>query len=312
MTSPQLDEVRWGIIGCGNVCEKKAGPALYGVTGSKLIAVMRRNGELAADYAKRHHVPKHYDNVDAILADDEINCIYVATPDEAHCEMTLRAAEAGKQVLVEKAMAMNAGDCTRMIDTCQKQGVILAVAYYRRGYPTVLRAKQLIDEGAIGKVTDIWLNDEFPLSHRLDLFHFFNGDVAEVTSKIQPLSPCSAELTGPVLELTHHNGSKGYTNACWDENLVAETIDIRGTAGRIVVHDLKAGLLVWHDEQGKKNREELGPLPATHWGLVDNFVKHATDGTSLACDGVEGRKSTVILDIVAELQHDGTAVRVEY
>lgn len=96
-----------------------------------------------------------------------------------------------------------------------------------------------------------------------------------------------------------------------DENLVPETLDLRGQRGRILVLDLKTGLLVTHRD-GRKTREDLGPLPATHWGIVDNFVKHLNGQGPLACDGIEGRKSTVILDIVARLQPDAEPVIVNY
>jgi len=308
-----LEDVHWGIIGCGNVCEVKAGPALAGVEHASLVAVMRRDGDKAADFAARHGVPRWYDDVDALLADDAVDCVYVATPDAAHAELTIRAAEAGKHVLVEKAMATNADDCTKMIEACKKAGVVLAVAYYRRGYPTILRAKRLIDDGAIGTLREVHLNDESPLSHRLDLMHLFMGDAAAVRAEHGPLPPCAHAPEGLTLLVEHAGGGVGVTPAGWDENLVAETLDLRGDRGRILILDLKAGHLVLHRDGGDKQTEQLGPLPATHWGLVDNFVKHIRGEAPLACDGHEGRKSTVILDIVAALgDAAGGPIAVDY
>lgn len=306
-----MTSVNWGIIGCGDVCEKKAGPALYGVVDSRLVAVMRRDGAKAADFARRYNVDQWYDDVDALLANPEIDTIYVATPDAQHAEMTIRAAEAGKHVLVEKAMATNTADCDRMITACAKAGVTLAVAYYRRGYPTILRAKQIIDGGDIGEVREVWVNDEFPLSHRLDLMHFFCGDIEAVSATHEPLPMCSAHTDGAVLHLQHVSGAVSHTHAGWDENVVAEQLDIRGSKGRVLVLDLKAGLLVTHID-GNKTTEDLGPLPATHWGLVENFVQHQQGRAPLACDGHEGRKSTVILDLVADLQPGDSSVPVRY
>ncbi len=306
-----MKTVHWGIIGCGDVCEKKAGPALYGVDNSELLAVMRRTSEKAEDYSRRHGVPKWYDRVDEILADEEIDTIYVATPDEAHEQGTVAAARAGKDVLVEKAMATDTAACNRMIDVCAEQGVILAVAYYRRGYPTILRAKELIDQGAIGAVKTITLNDEFPLSHRLDLVHFFAGDVEAVWAKPEPLAPGSHAEHGDVLYCRTLAGPIGITPTGWEEKLAPETVLIEGETGSIHVTDLKKGSLsVTMDNMTKE--EDLGPLPATHWGIVDNFVKHVNGLAPLACDGVEGRKSTVILDIVKQLQADGKEVPVDY
>jgi predicted dehydrogenase len=306
-----MKTVHWGIIGCGDVCEKKAGPALYGVDRSELVAVMRRTSDKAEDYARRHGVAKWYDRVEELLADDEIDTIYVATPDEAHEEGTIAAARAGKDVLVEKAMATDTAACNRMIDVCDNQGVVLAVAYYRRGYPTILRAKELIDQGAIGAVKTITLNDEFPLSHRLDLVHFFAGDVEAVWAKPEPLPPGSHAEHGDVLYCRTLAGPIGITPAGWEEKLAPETVLIEGETGSVHVTDLKKGTLsVTMDNVTKE--EDLGPLPATHWGIVDNFVKHVNGLAPLACDGVEGRKSTVILDIVKQLQADGKEVPVDY
>lgn len=306
-----MKTVHWGILGCGKVCEKKAGPALQGVEGSELVAVMRRDGDKARDFARRHGVPRHYDSMEALFADPEVEYIYNATPDAAHHQTTLAALEAGKHVLVEKAMASDTAQCDGMIDLARRKGLVLAVAYYRRAYPTILRAKALIDAGAVGELKSIYLNDEFPLSHRLDLLHFFSGDVAEIEARHEELPPCGAETEGVMLYCRHVNGVVGYTPGGWEENLVPETLDIRGTKGRLLILDLKGGLLVRHDARGK-TREELGPLPATHWGLVDNFVKSVNGRAPLCCEGVEGRKSTVLLDLIRQLKSDDGPKTVVY
>jgi predicted dehydrogenase len=306
-----MKTVSWGIIGCGKVCEKKSGPALAGVTGSRLAAVMRRTRDLAEDFARRHDVSRFYDTIDGLLGDPQINAVYVATPNNTHLEPVLAAARAGKHVLCEKPMARSAAACREMIDACAERGVILAVAYYRRCYPTVLRAKELIDAGAIGEVREVRINDEFPLSHRLDLVHFFCGDVAAVSARVEKLPPGSHADEGPVLHARTHSGAEGIMNIGWAEKLAPETVEIRGQAGEILVSDIKKGRLsVLRD--GEQTNEDLGPLPATHWGLVENFVRHYNGFSPLACDGVEGRKSTVILDIVNDLPHDGREVAVDY
>jgi len=145
-----MKEVRWGIIGCGDVTEIKSGPALQEADGSRLVAVMRRNGNLAEDYARRHNVPKWYDCADSLIADPEVNAVYVATPPSSHKEYVLAAATAGKPVYVEKPMGMNKADCEEMIQACEKNSVPLFVAYYRRALPRFQKVKSLLDEGAIG------------------------------------------------------------------------------------------------------------------------------------------------------------------
>ncbi|MNQ70122.1 1,5-anhydro-D-fructose reductase [compost metagenome] len=147
-----MEKVRWGIIGCGDVTEVKSGPALQKAEGSELVAVMRRNGALAEDYARRHGVAKWYDDAAALVNDPDVNAVYVATPPGFHHEYTLLAAKAGKPVYVEKPMARNHAECQEMIAACEEAGVPLFVAYYRRGLPKFVEIKRLIDSGAIGEV----------------------------------------------------------------------------------------------------------------------------------------------------------------
>lgn len=145
-----MKKIRWGIIGCGDVTEVKSGPGFQQASNSALVAVMRRNGELAADYARRHSVPKWYDDGQALIDDPDVDAVYIATPPNAHMAYTLAAAKAGKPVYVEKPMAMNFDECWAMIEACQVAGVPLWVAYYRRALPRFLKVKELIDSGAIG------------------------------------------------------------------------------------------------------------------------------------------------------------------
>lgn len=147
-----MTTVRWGIIGCGDVTEVKSGPGFQKAHNSALVAAMRRNGDLAADYAQRHGVPRWYDDGAALIADPEVDAVYVATPPNAHREYTLMAAQAGKPVYVEKPMARSYAECLDMVQACQEAGVPLWVAYYRRTLPRFLKVKELLDEGAIGQV----------------------------------------------------------------------------------------------------------------------------------------------------------------
>ena len=136
-----MNTIRWGIIGCGDVTEVKSGPGLYKARGSSLVAVMRRHGDLAADYARRHGVPRWYDDAEALIHDPEVDAVYVATPPAYHCQYTLACARAGKPVYVEKPMGRTHDECRAMIRACQKAGVPLYVAYYRRALPRFLKLK---------------------------------------------------------------------------------------------------------------------------------------------------------------------------
>ncbi|WP_128545156.1 Gfo/Idh/MocA family protein [Larkinella soli] len=145
-----MDEIRWGMIGVGNVTEKKSGPAFNRVPHSSLVAVMGRDAEKAGDYARRHGVPKWYTSVDELIADPEVNAIYIATPPHVHEDYTERALRAGKPVYVEKPMALNAEECARMNAVSRETGVPLFVAFYRRSLPYFLKLKELVDTKAIG------------------------------------------------------------------------------------------------------------------------------------------------------------------
>ncbi|GGF31240.1 Gfo/Idh/MocA family protein [Echinicola rosea] len=149
------NEVRWGILGVGDVCEVKSAPAMNLVDDSRLVAVMRRNEQKVKDYARRHQVPKWYTDADALINDPEVNAIYIATPPYAHKELTLKAAAAGKPVYVEKPMARTYAECQDMIAACDKAGVPLYVAYYRRALPHFLKIKSLIEGGTIGEVRQV-------------------------------------------------------------------------------------------------------------------------------------------------------------
>jgi len=207
-----MHRIRWGIIGCGNVTEKKSGPGFQKANNSELVAVMRRNGKLAKDYARRHNIPKWYDNADHLINDPNVDVVYIATPPSSHLDYTLKAAQTGKPVYVEKPMARSFTECQRMIDVCEKNSVSLFVAYYRRALPRFLKIKAIIERGDIGDVRAInvrfyqkpskadlsgeyhWRIDPEIAgcgyfcdlgSHMIDLMQFFFGEIQEVSGFAQ-------------------------------------------------------------------------------------------------------------------------------
>ncbi|HZQ63490.1 MAG TPA: Gfo/Idh/MocA family oxidoreductase [Casimicrobiaceae bacterium] len=147
-----MKTIRWGMIGCGDVAEVKSGPALYKTPNSKLIAVMRRNGELAADYARRHGASRWTTDADEIIHAPDIDAVYIATPTEGHCDYTVRCAAAGKMVYCEKPMAVTHEQCETMIAACERAGVPLWIGYYRRALPRFLAVRDLVQQGAIGEI----------------------------------------------------------------------------------------------------------------------------------------------------------------
>lgn len=145
-----LKTVHWGIIGCGDVCERKSGPPMYLTPHSVLTAVMRRDGARAADFARRHGAARFYTDAAELIADPEVDIVYVATPHATHRELTIRALEAGKPVYVEKPMAMNHAECLEMLAAAERSGQRLFVAYYRRALPYFLKIRELLGQGLIG------------------------------------------------------------------------------------------------------------------------------------------------------------------
>ena len=204
-------QVRWGIIGCGDVTEVKSGPGLRKADHSSLVAVMRRNGALAADYARRHGVARSYDSAERLIADPEVDAVYIATPPDSHADYALAVAAAGKPALVEKPMARNTAECDRMIEAFERADLPLFVAYYYRSLPIFVGVGELIKSGAIGRVTGVtyrmaephhrkgpqWRVDAATAgsghfldvgSHALDLIDFLIGPLADVEGKAANLA----------------------------------------------------------------------------------------------------------------------------
>ncbi|GAB3964951.1 Gfo/Idh/MocA family oxidoreductase [Spirosoma terrae] len=175
-----MEQVNWGIIGCGDVTEVKSGPAFAKIEKSQLVAVMRRDAEKAADYAQRHHVQKWYVDAEALINDPDINAIYVATPPDSHADYAIRAMRAGKPVYVEKPMALTYAECEAMNRVSQETGVPLFVAFYRRALPYFLKIKELVDQQVIGDIryVHIQLNKD-PQANEL-------GDQAQPGWRVSP------------------------------------------------------------------------------------------------------------------------------
>ncbi|MGC8865956.1 MAG: Gfo/Idh/MocA family protein [Bacteroidales bacterium] len=149
----KLDEVRWAFIGCGNVTEKKSGPAFEKIEGSRVMGVFRRDREKALDYARRHGIAKVYDNVDQLLNDSEVNAVYVATPHALHKPYALMVAKAGKACYVEKPLGISYKDAFEIYEAFHTKGLPLFVAYYRRKLPPFVWLREFLLQGHLGKIT---------------------------------------------------------------------------------------------------------------------------------------------------------------
>jgi predicted dehydrogenase len=164
-----MNEIRWGIIGCGNVTELKSGPAFNKAGGSKLLAVMRRDANKAQDYASRHNVPHWFSKADDIINHPDINAVYIATPPSTHAEYAIKVLEKGKVAYVEKPMAASYIDCLKMQEVAKKTGRPLYVAYYRRYLPYFKKVWELINSGLLGDL--LYGKIDFHISPRKEDFN---------------------------------------------------------------------------------------------------------------------------------------------
>ncbi len=201
-----MNNTRWGIIGCGDVTERKSGPAYQKTEGFSIVAVMRRDAVKAEEYAKRHGINRWYSDADALIANPEVDAVYIATPPDTHAFYALKVAAAGKPCCIEKPMAPSYAECLAICEAFESRGLPLFVAYYRRSLPRFRKVKDWIDAGRIGQVRHLhWTLTRTPspvdlsgnynwrtdakiarggyfddlACHGLDLFSYFFGDVID-------------------------------------------------------------------------------------------------------------------------------------
>jgi predicted dehydrogenase len=312
-----VDRVRWGIIGVGNVTERKSGPGFQQAERSELVAVMRRNGDLAADYARRNQVPRWYDDADELINDPEVDAVYVATPPDSHREYAVRVAKAGKPVYVEKPMARTALECEEMIAACDDAGVGLFVAYYRRAMPRFETVKELLDGGRIGQLRSVSIrNERSPQmnegwrvdpeisggghfvdlgSHILDLLDWLLGPVtsaAGVATNRGGRYPAEDLVTG-VFEFSSGVVGVGVWN--YDSFEHEDQIEIRGTAGALRFSCFADDPLRLRTERGVERIE--APYPETvQLPLIQSVVNALTGHGESPSDGHSALRTARVID----------------
>lgn len=157
-----MKQINWGFIGCGEVTEKKSGPAFNEVEGSQVVAVMSRSENKARSYAERHHVPKWYTDASELIEDPDVNAVYIATPPSSHATFAIMAMRAGKPCYIEKPLAASYNDCIRINRISEQTGVPCFVAYYRRYLPYFQKVKEIIESGTIGNVVNVQVRFSVP------------------------------------------------------------------------------------------------------------------------------------------------------
>jgi predicted dehydrogenase len=313
--------VQWGILGCGDVAEKKGGPALYKAAGSSLVAVMRRDREKAEDFARRHGATRAYDRAEDLLSDPGVDAVYIATPPHLHHEQTIAAARAGKHVLVEKPMALNAAECDAMIAACRESGVHLHVAYYRRFYPKFVAAKRLLDAGAIGQVLGarLLMCAEAPAtgwrvdpavsggghfvdvgSHRLDMLVYLLGDVAEATGFAENRVGHHAAENDVALALHFASGAVASASFHFYTHPHRDVLEVYGSAGTLTFDPFDGESFAVVGLNGE-TRSSPFPTPSpVHLPFVQALVALYNGAEVSHVTGEEGAKATRLIDTTLE------------
>jgi 1,5-anhydro-D-fructose reductase (1,5-anhydro-D-mannitol-forming) len=292
--------LNWLVVGVGDITTKRVLPAILGEPSSKLAGIVTRDLRKAATYG----VPA-WNGLEEALAQSAANAVYVATPVFLHAPQTILCLGAAKHVLCEKPMAMNYAEACSMEQAARESGRILGVAYYRRLYPKVNRAKELMESGIIGRpvfaeaTSHDWLNPLAshrawladpkqagggPLydiaSHRIDLMNYLFGTPRRATGQVSTLvQPLAVEDNASVL-IDYENGVRAFVDVRWHSRIARDEFRIRGTDGEIDLSPLNGDSLVF------PGGSETIPAPENlHYPCVCNFVEAVLDGAPLRSSG---------------------------
>ena len=145
-------KVNWGILGCAAIAKVRTIPGLLQADNANLYAVASRGSKKAEEFQRLFSAEKAYDSYEALLADGNVDVVYIPLPNSLHFEWVVKAAKAKKHILCEKPLALNAQEAERMYEACEAEGVLLMEAFAYRHAPLIQKVKELIDEGAVGKV----------------------------------------------------------------------------------------------------------------------------------------------------------------
>lgn len=270
-------KIRWGIIGCGNVTEVKSGPAFQKTEGFEIVAVMRRNEEKAADYAKRHGIKKYFSIADDLINDPEVDAVYIATPPDSHKLYGLKVALAGKPCCIEKPLAPNYEDSLTIHEAFSSRNIPLFVAYYRRSLPRFEKIKSWVNDKVIGEIRHInwnyfrppsaldlskkynWRTDskiapggyfDDLASHGFDFFMFLFGpfsDASGFSLNQQKLYSAKDAITASWLHESGITGSGSWNFGC---EFLEDTVTIFGSKGKITFSLFEENNIVLETEKG--------------------------------------------------------------
>jgi predicted dehydrogenase len=309
-----MTSLNWLVIGIGDISTKRVLPAILASPRSRLAGIVTRDPAKAAPY----NVPA-WNDLNSALDRSGAGAVYIATPVFLHAPQTVAALRAGMHVLCEKPMALNYADARSMQRAAQDACRTLGISYYRRLYPKVLRAKELLAAGAIGRPvfaeatshdwfypvdsSRSWLLDPAkaghgPLrdiaSHRIDLMNCLFGDPRRVSGHLSTLvHPIRVEDNATVM-IEHHGGVRSVVDVRWHSHVSRDEFRIRGTDGELDLTPLNGPELVY------PGGAEQIPAPANlHFPCIDDFVNAALDGRDPVSSGVTALSAEWVMDQAA-------------
>lgn len=320
-----MKTIRWGFIGCGEVTERKSGPAFNAIEGSEVVAVMSRRAEKAKSYAERHRVKRWYTDPVELINDPEVNAIYIATPPSTHATYAIMAMKSGKAVYVEKPMASNYEDCCRINRIAETTGVPCFVAYYRRYLPYFQKVKQLVEEGAVGKVVNVQIRFAVPprdldynstnlpwrvqadiagggyfydlAPHQLDLLQEMFGPIIEAEGMKANRGGLYKTEDSVSACFKFDNGLPGSGSWCFvaHESAKEDRIDIIGDKGSISFSVFTYQPIVLQNEEGRQEFKVPNP-PYVQLPLIRLVVEHLQNKAICRCDCVSATSVNWVVD----------------
>lgn len=266
-----------GILGCGGICKGYHLPALARVKAARLVAVADVKAERARKVAAAFKVPAWYDGPQALLADPEVEAVLILTPNYNHAELAVAAAQAGKHLMVQKPLARNEAEAQSILDAAASAGVCLVPSFMHRFFPDVLRAKEYVDQGILGRVHSVRLRNGTPGAswadwfyrrekvgggavidigcHGIDLLRWLVGEVSEVFAytdclirerevKGQRVVPDNEDTAVVLYQL--ENGAYGVHEISWTQykGSVRFEMEIYGQDGTILIRTARGPLAV--------------------------------------------------------------------
>jgi 1,5-anhydro-D-fructose reductase (1,5-anhydro-D-mannitol-forming) len=294
--------LNWLVIGIGDITRKRVIPAIEAEPRSRLHAVLTRDPRKGEAYPGA----AVYTELSAALENATVDAVYVASPVVLHAEQAIACLRAGKQVLCEKPVAMDYAQARSMADAARETGKLLGVAYFRRGFPKLIRAKELIAEGAIGKPTFVhaafhswleseergWLRDPAlagggPLydvaSHRIDACNLLFGKPERAMGmRSNALHDLKVEDSATGL-IQYSGGLHAMVDVRWNSRIVRDEFRVVGVEGEIDLTPMGGPALRLKRSDGVVAEENLPARANVHYRVIENFASAVLDGKSLMC-----------------------------